>query len=128
MQNHIVIAPGKTKTAKVLLTANRDVFTSFNHKSPQRCTLMFTAAADTTDISVDPTLSNNSLPVELNVIDLNDPEQTVVHETTIASLNPLALTIFKGKISKTLSARPKVGNADKETTSDLIGVVAADAV
>ena len=50
--------------------------------------------------SNDPMPSNNTLPVELNIIDKNDPNQTAVHETTIASLKPVTVTIAAGQTAK----------------------------
>jgi hypothetical protein len=127
VQNRVTIADGKAKIAKVVLTASRAAFTSFNRNAPYRCTLRFRASTDIGELSADPTPSNNTFPVELNVIDLNDPDQTTVHETTIASLKPLALTITHGQASKTKTVRPTVGNADaNDVQSDLINAVAAD--
>jgi hypothetical protein len=126
VQNRVTIADGKAKIAKVVLTVS-NAFTSFNRKAPYRCTLRFRASTDIGELSADPTPSNNTFPVELNVIDLNDPDQTTLHETTIASLNPLALTITLGQASKAKTVRPKVGNADaNEVPGDLINAVAAD--
>ena len=56
--------------------------------------------------------SNNTLPVEVNIIDKNDSSQTAVHETTIASLKPVTLTIAAGQTAKVKTVRPSVGNAD----------------
>ncbi len=125
-QNSVTIADGKAKTAKVLLTINSSAFTSFNRRAPHRCTLWFTSSADV-GLNGDPTLSNNTLPVELSITDLNDPDQIAVHESTIASLNPVTLNILSGKTSKAMTVRPKVGNADAgESPGDVITGSAAD--
>jgi hypothetical protein len=46
--------------------------------------------------SNDPTPWNNTLTVELNVIDRNDAEQTTVHESTLKSGKPRTLYIPSG--------------------------------
>jgi hypothetical protein len=126
-QNVITIADGSTKTARILLTVNAAVFTSVNRNAPHRCTLHFTASAVVSGGSVDPMPANNTLPVELNVVDKNDPNQTTMHETTIASLNPVTLTIAAGQTAKIKTVRPSVGNADAgELPGDFINTVVAD--
>ena len=111
-QNSVTVAYGKAKTAKVALTIDSSKFTSFNRNAPHRCTLWFTSSADTGIPNGDPALWNNTFPVELNVIDRNDADQTMVHETTAVSIKFATLNIAKGKTSKTLTVLPKVGNAD----------------
>jgi len=126
-QNIITIADGSMKTARVLLTVNAGAFITFNRNAPHRCTLMLTASAALPGGSTDPMPSNNTLPVELNIIDHNDPSQIAVHETTITSLKPAAVTIVAGQTVKGKNARPKVGNADAgEVPGDLIATVVAD--
>ena len=126
-QDSVTVADGSTRTAKVLVTVTAAGFTSFNRHAPHRCTLWFTADADLPGGYTDPMPSNNVFPVEVSVLDRNDPDQTTVHETTIASLKPVALTIVAGRTSATKAARPKVGNADPgEVPGDTIGVATTD--
>ena len=126
-QDSVLVPDGKTKSAKVVLTISASAFTSVNRKAPHRCTLWFTSAADTALVNADPTPANNSFPVELNVTNLNNLDQTVVHETTIDSLRPLAINVPNGKPSKTSTVLPRVGNADaNEPLGDLIGATAVD--
>jgi len=67
------------------------------------------------------------MPVEVSIIDRNDPNQAAAHETTIASLKPVSVIISGGQATKTKNARPKVGNADAgEVPGDLIGAVVAN--
>jgi hypothetical protein len=122
-QSSIFIANGKTKTAKVGLTINASAFSSFNHNAPHRCTLVFKTSGAYNDANP----SNDTLPVELNVVDRNDPDQTAVHETTIASVNPVTLTIPRLQTSTSKNVTVKVGNADaNEPAGHAISGVAAD--
>jgi hypothetical protein len=110
-QSSIVIPGGKTKTATVLVTVHTTDFVTFNHKAPNRCTITLTASTDVPG-NADPTLSNNSLGVELNVVDRTDPEGTAVHEDAIKSIAPLSIAIASGKSSAVKKAKPTVVNAD----------------
>ena len=122
----ITVIGGKTKTAKIKLTIRSDHFLGSNPKAPSRCTLLLTAATVVAGGSNDPMVSNNVLPVELNVIDKNDPLQSAVHETVVKSLPPIGLTIARGKPSIVKNARPKVVNADaNEPLGDVISATAS---
>lgn len=127
MQNVITIADGSLKTARVLLTVNAAAFTTFNRTAPHRCKLWFTASAVLPGGYTDPMPSNNALPVEVSIVDRNDPNQTARHETTISSLKPVSVTIAIGQIAKVKNVRPKVGNADAgEMPGDLIDTAVVD--
>jgi hypothetical protein len=101
-------------------------FTTFNHVAPTRCTLSFSV---TSPGSSDPSPSNNTVPLELNVIDANDGEEAAVHESFVKSLKALRITIGDGKTESLKIAKPVVGNADilptPEDPGDLITVTAA---
>ncbi len=114
----IMVPAGKTKKAKLPLTINSSDFASFNFKAPARCTLLFTASAAVLGGSNDPNPSNNAAVVELSVIDKNDPEQTVTHETTIKSARPTSLSIGIGKTTGTKKLTAAVGNADYKPTAE----------
>ena len=105
----ILLAGGKTAAAKVTLHIFPSSVTGFNHITPTRCTLQFSV---TSPGASDPVPGNNSVPVELNVIDDTDTEQTAVHENFLRSLPPLTVRIRKHKASAAKSRRPAVINAD----------------
>jgi len=105
----ILLAGGTSATAKVALRLSATAFTGFNHFTPTRCTLQFTV---TSPGNSDPAPGNNTVPVELNVIDHTDAEQQVRHESFAKSLAPLTLTINDNKPSATKNSHPTVGNGD----------------
>ena len=110
-----------------MLTVSAAAFTSFNRNAPHRCTLRFTATALVPGGSYDPMPSNNTLPVEVNIINHHDPNQTAVHETTIGSLNPVTVTIGAAQTVQGKTVRPKLGNADAgEVPGDVIDTAVAD--
>jgi hypothetical protein len=111
-QNVITIADGGMKTARVGLTVTAAAFTSFSRSAPHRCTLIFTAKPGSPGDANDPTPANNTMPVEVNIIDNNDPSQSTPHQTTIGSLKPVTVTIADGQATKNKTMRPSVGNAD----------------
>ena len=110
-QNSIVVRGKRTKAATVFLSVSRDAFTSFNRKAPQRCTLSAHVATLVAGSS-DPNPTNDTIPIELSVIDRNDPDQTAAHESVIDSVNPVTIKIgrMKSSVSKAISF--KVHNAD----------------
>jgi hypothetical protein len=93
-------------------------FTSFNRKAVVRCRLTFAANTLSVGATIDPVPSNNTMSVELNVIDMNDPEQMTVHESVISSIAPIAVTIPRSTGTLAVTVRPKVGNADYLVVSD----------
>ena len=123
----IVLAGGRSATAKVTLNIPPSAFTSFNHLTPTRCTLQFSV---TSPGNSDPVPANNTVPMELNVIDHTDPEQTAVHENFVNSLWPLTLTVPSGRPSATRTRHPTVRNADilpiVENPGDSLTVTGSD--
>ncbi len=75
--NAVLVAGGQSATAVVLLTITRGDFTNFNHRVPHRCTITLTVTSIVPG-NTEPTASNNTTTVELNVIDKNQPENTVL--------------------------------------------------
>jgi hypothetical protein len=67
-QDHLVIAGGRRKMAKVPLMIQATAFSSPDRKTPATCTLRFTAVGPGSD----PTPADNSVTVELRVVDGND--------------------------------------------------------
>jgi len=123
-QDSIAVPAGATRVARVPLTIRSSDFTSFNRKSPQRCSLSFSASVGG---SIDPTPANNVAPLELSVIDRNDPEQTQRHESYVVSLRPLRVTIGRGHGAVTRKRRVSVGNADiGETGGHNVSVTVSD--
>lgn len=110
-----LVQAGKTAKAKLQLAIKSADFTSFNLKAPTRCTLRLTAEAIVDGGSNEPTPDNNVALLELSVIDKNDPEQTIVHETTIKSGMPTRLIIGAGASSETKVLKVAVGHADHPT-------------
>jgi hypothetical protein len=126
-QSSTVVPAGKVRAAKIPLTIRSAAFDSVKPKAPKRCTLLVSAAAAVDHALDDPTPSNNQIPVEINVIDKNDPAQTAVHESVVDSLAPVSLTIKPGQASKSIKLKAKLGNADaRESPGDELFAVAAD--
>jgi len=126
-QDSVVVAAGRRKAAKVPLMVNDTDFSSFNRKSPHRCTLTFTASIVSAGTTIDPTPENNVATLELSVIDRNDPEQTQTHETFIDSVPPIRVTIRRGAGPLARSRRAVVANADVgETAGHLVSVSVSD--
>ena len=119
----ITVAAGKAASVTLQLTVRATDFDSANAKAPPRCTLLLTAAADVVGGSNEPNLSNNTAPLELNVVDGNDSPATppALHETMVKSVKPLGLRIKPGdgSVSKTLKA--KVVNGDSRPVAEKPG-------
>ena len=106
------------------LTITAAAFTEFNDKSPARCTVTFTAAADVPS-NVDPAPSNDVANMEVNVLDLNDTNMQAVppnHESVAVSLKPVKTKIKDTVASVTKTIKLKVTNADDEDPGHTITV------
>jgi hypothetical protein len=127
-QHAVLLAGGKSKNATVLLTVPSTIVT-LNHKAPFRCTVTFTATNMPSTL-IDPAPSNNSVTVEVNVIDKNDPEQATTNESLVLSLKPIKVLIPAAKASVAKSVTVKVVNADilpaAATPGHTITVTASD--
>ncbi len=125
-----VVAGGRRRTARVTLNVDSAAFTTFNAKAPRRCTLIFDAKTVEPATWFEPTPANNTVSVELNVIDENDPGQSATHETVMQSIAPVRVGLLRGKTSRTKGANVKVVNADilptAEKPGDTITVTAND--
>lgn len=128
-QDTVELRGRQTKTAVVSLNIAAADFTTFNRHAPSRCTLSFTATP-TAPGNIDPSPSNNTMPMEVNVFDANDVEQTAAHETVIESvrvLHPGKVEIPPGATFKETAVRITVVNADRgEQPGHSITVTAAD--
>lgn len=119
--NFVILAGGKMKMATVLVTVDPALIQTFNKKSPNRCTLTFTASTDVVG-NVDPTPSNNSVTAELNITDKTDPPGTAVHETVIKSVAPVMLNIPKNMTTATKKVKITVVNADLQSPAEMPAV------
>jgi hypothetical protein len=109
VQTSIAIAPRKTKSAVLLISADHSL-TTLNHKMPVRCTLTLTAGfAEPVD---DPNPSNNQTTIEINLFDKLDAEVATSQETVLTSLSPVTIRVAKNKILATKKLKAKAGNAD----------------
>src|SRR5262249_24558774 len=99
-QDTVLLTGGKKKTATVVLKIAQAEFTTYTHHLQALCTLMVQATTVLAN-NVDPAPRNNVLPVELNIVDKNDSEQTTVHESEIKSLAPIKWSIGKNSTSMT---------------------------
>lgn len=126
-QDSVLLAGGDSARAILTLDVAAASFATFNHKAPARCSLYLIAQSPGFE---DPNAGNNIAPLEINVIDANDGEQTSVHESFVTSLKPLKLTIRAGSAAATKAAKVKVGNADllpePENPGDLLTVIEAN--
>ncbi len=123
----VTLAAGKSKTGKATVTMQSGQLTSLNHVTPTRCTIAFLASPQA---SIDPTLRNAGVALQLNLIDKNDPDQPTSGESFIQSPNPLVVTIPKHAPSVSKTVKLSVGNGDivpvPETPGELITVTASD--
>jgi len=121
----IWLRAGIKGTAIVPVTIHPMDFANANHKAPSRCTLTFTAATQVAG-NTDPAAANNTMTIEMNVVDKNAPEIATAHESVIQSMAPLKMTIPRGKLTFSKTVRPTVTNADiipaPEASSDAIHV------
>ena len=125
-QDTILLKGGAAKSARVPLRITRDAFATANRRAPYRCTLAVSVAAPGGDGNIDPTPANNSAAVELNVIDLNNPQPSTAGDAVITSVKPVKLAISKraASISKTHSVPVRLLNAD--TVPATLTVTASD--
>jgi Tol biopolymer transport system component len=113
-QTSILLKGGASKTAKVPLSITSSAFATVNRRAPFRCALSASVTAAGGGDNLDPTLANNSVPVEVNVIDHNNPHASSANDTVIKSVPPVKLTIAKHAKteSKTSTVTVQLLNAD----------------
>jgi len=126
----IVLPAGGKAAASVAITVTDTAFTTFNSKAAKRCTLTFTSTTTATNppggggtVAVvsngDPIASNNTMSVELNILDANDtPTASPPHESFTVSAKPLKVKISSDSLDKTKKIKPAVGNADIAPAAD----------
>jgi len=106
-QDTVTLAAGRSKKALVPVHIVSSRFTSFNRVTPTRCTLMLAAITDLAG-SLDPNPSNNIVPLEVNVIDHNDPDLAALHESGIDSASPVSVTVGTGQSARSKTSRPRL--------------------
>jgi len=125
-QSDAVIAGGKTKTATIPLLVPAGLFASLNAKAPTRCTFTVTVSTDVVG-NHDPSPDNDTVAVELNVVDLSHPPPVATHESVLSSLAPVTVTFARNVSPPARVVKVKIGNADLgETAGDDINVMAFD--
>ncbi len=129
-QNSLLVAGGSTKSAEVVVSVARADFTALNAKTPARCTLQFRVEADVVGGNTDPAPSNDTTPLEVNVIDTGDAEVATAHESFVESLKPLTLRISRGADERAKTIKATVFNADivpvAEKPGHLVTVITDD--
>jgi len=110
-QDTVILSGGRQRIASVNIVAATAAFTAFNHVAPQRCHIVLSAQSIISG-NVDPNPSNNVFPVEISVLDANDPEETPVHETFMSSVRPALVRINHGQASGAAHVTIGAGNAD----------------
>ncbi|MFI5364445.1 MAG: choice-of-anchor V domain-containing protein [Candidatus Binatia bacterium] len=124
-EGSVSLAGGKSKTGKVIVTVDNTP-TSVNHVTPTRCTIAFLAAVAS---SIDPTVSNAGMAMQLNVINKGDVDQETLGESFIQSPNPITVKIPRNTASVVKSVNVTVGNGDIVSTPppmETVTVTASD--
>lgn len=112
-QTSIVVNPGKTKVATVTIDITQAAYSLYYRKAANRCSITVSASFPLVMGNSDPSPTNNSITVDLNILDKTDlPEQSITHETLTKSLPPVVIKIPDGAIGKTKNIPLKVTNAD----------------
>ncbi|MBI3783508.1 MAG: hypothetical protein HY270_08910 [Deltaproteobacteria bacterium] len=92
-----VVKGGSSKTATVPLKITTSAFHAANSKTPTRCTLRF--VAQTVGDPADPTPSNNTAFLALNVLDANASDQATGPEVYLDTVSPAAITFHPGTVA-----------------------------
>jgi hypothetical protein len=101
----------------VPLTISAAAFTSVNPHAPMRCTLTLSATALPNGGPADPTPANDTVPLELNVVDLNDVPRAAADGSLITSAAPVRMGIRKGASAARKTIALRVRRADIETAT-----------
>jgi YVTN family beta-propeller protein/cysteine-rich repeat protein len=130
-QAPVTIAAGKSVKGSVVVTAVPNSLFQPNYEAPIRCTFTVTAYANPEQFTIDSNPSNNVSTFDVDILDEGQPEMSVVHDTTIAAVKPLKLTIKDGSLSAAKTAKFKAGNADylptpEPAASHSVSIVALD--
>ena len=110
IQDRTTVAGGRAAAAYVSLSIQKDAFTSPGGRGLQRCVLTFTAVGPGTD----PTPDNNSVAVELNVVDFNDAPDQLVPDTSVASVRPVGIWLARGQAVAQMRVPVVISNIDPQ--------------
>jgi len=110
-QDRVLLRGGRSKKAILTVQARSADFTSFNRITPTRCTLLLEARTDLPG-SGDPAPANNFAPLEINVIDRNDPDLAQLHESVIDSAAAASVVLRDGRVTATRTTRPRLLNGN----------------
>lgn len=105
------VVPGDSAKATLSLVVSAADFTTVSHRAPSRCRLLVTAESQIVG-NVDPRPANNTIGVDIDVIDQNDPEQATAHESYVLGAKPVAVKIRRRSLNVRPSLRVAVGNGD----------------
>ncbi len=107
VQDTTAVDGGLPATAIAEVTVSRDAFVPFDHSIPTRCTLWFTAV-EPSGASDDPTPDNNTIAVNLDVTDTEDPTHSGEDEFFVESMAPITVKIPPGQSVVTKQIKPSV--------------------
>lgn len=113
LDDSVNLGSGASAKAVATVTVSSDAFTVLSRKALRRCTLLLTASTVETG-NLDPRPSNDSVPLEINVVDANDTVQNTSpdHESYVLSVKPLKVAIGAGSASALKKTKVGLGNAD----------------
>lgn len=123
-QGSFHLVGGKAKMATVPLRIRSDAFTGGGLLAPHRCHISLETLSEVPD-NLDPTLDNNVVEVEVNVIDRNDPA-AAAGETVIQSVSPVLLRPGAGAPATGGRIRLQLTHADPDKGSTATLTVSAD--
>jgi len=89
-----------------------EFFDAGNPGAPARCAVHLRVETAETCLTADPAPGNDPVPLELNVFDRNDADAGAVHESFIASAEPVALRIVRGAASAVRPVSVRVDGND----------------
>jgi hypothetical protein len=110
-QDTVLLPPGKSAAATVPIIVPHFQFLTHNRLAPTRCRIALSVEAAAPG-GVDLSSSNDTVPLELSVVDRNDPPQHDVHESAISSAKVRKVNIGRGRTSARKTVSVTVRNAD----------------
>jgi hypothetical protein len=118
----LLLAPGKKANALVVLAFDPAVLTTLNPDTPTRCTIGLMAGA-TIPGNLDPSPSNNVVPVQIDVFDLGDVATATAHESFVRTVKRVKAKIGDGDTSVARLVRVRAGNGDTVPSDEVPGHV-----
>jgi len=108
----------RANVARVFINVKRAAFPNATADTPQRCTLRLTARIYPEDV-YDPNPENNSVSVELNVLDLSHPQTAQSASFSLQSVKPLRAQIARGVTTATKTVRLSVTTKAPDPTQTI---------